>query len=56
MPGVSIKIICALGRFLIPIILFLVVCGFGVTIAIFSPKIEFRSVDLPTFGRPIIDT
>ena len=29
-----------------------VVCGFGVTIASFSPTRAFSSVDLPAFGRP----
>src|SRR5947199_304139 len=29
-----------------------VVCGLGVTMATLAPTSAFRSVDLPTFGRP----
>ncbi len=50
------NIIWASDKVFIPIILFLVVCGFDVTIATFSPRIELSSVDLPTLGHPIIDT
>ena len=32
----------------------LVVPAISVTIALFSPKIEFNNDDLPTFGLPII--
>src|SRR5262249_30933356 len=33
-----------------------VVCGFGVTIAIFCPTRRFTSVDFPAFGRPRMAT
>src|SRR5262252_9229179 len=33
-----------------------VVCGFSVTMAIFSPTSAFRSVLFPALGRPMIET
>src|SRR5262245_59396688 len=33
-----------------------VVCGLSVTMEIFSPTRRLRSVDLPEFGRPTIET
>ena len=33
-----------------------VTCDFGVTIETSSPIHEFKKVDLPTFGLPIIET
>jgi hypothetical protein len=36
--------------------LFLVVCGLSVVIAIFSPRIALSKVDLPTLGLPTIPT
>lgn len=53
MPGVSTKMIWASGSVLIPVILFLVVWGFEVTMAIFSPSMALRRVDFPTFGLPM---
>ena len=57
-PGVSKKTICVPFSSLvcIPVIRFLVVCGFLETIAIFSPKMAFSRVLFPTFGRPTIAT
>ena len=53
-PGVSRKTNCSSPSVSIPVILFLVVCGFEETIAIFSPRIAFMRVDLPTLGLPLI--
>src|SRR4051794_26583231 len=52
MPGVAMKTIwpCFSGR--IPSTRSRVVCALGVTIETFIPRIEFRSVDFPAFGRP----
>src|SRR5512147_1698130 len=55
-PGVSNNAICAPGVWTTPRIRVLVVCGFSETIAIFSCKSRFNSVDLPTLDRPIIAT
>ena len=55
MPGVSIKTIWQSGLLKTPLMEFLVVCGFGETIDIFSPVILLRRVDLPALGLPIID-
>src|SRR5512137_318841 len=52
MPGVSRKMNCPSSAFRIPVIRFLVVWGLLLVIASFSPRIAFRSVDLPTLGRP----
>src|SRR5512137_1534456 len=52
MPGVSRKMNCPSSAFKIPVIRFLVVWGLLLVMAIFSPRIAFRSVDLPTLGRP----
>jgi hypothetical protein len=48
--------IWAAGNVFTPIILFLVVCGFGETMATFSPKIVLSKVDLPTLGLPVKET
>jgi hypothetical protein len=55
MPGVSMKTIWQSGLLKMPLMTFLVVCGFGETIDIFSPVILLSSVDFPAFGLPIID-
>src|ERR1700734_4076815 len=55
MPGVSMKTICASGRLTTPWMVVRVVCGFSETMASFSPARAFKSVDLPAFGRPIIE-
>src|SRR5512140_517093 len=55
MPGVSMNTIWAPGWFTMPRILFLVVWGLSETMASFSPKRAFRSVDLPTFGLPTME-
>src|SRR5512139_1650359 len=52
MPGVSRKMNCPSSAFRIPVIRFLVVWGLLLVMASFSPRIAFRSVDLPTLGRP----
>lgn len=41
--------------FLIPVIRFLVVCGFFETIEIFLDKMEFKRVDFPALGLPMIE-
>ena len=56
MPGVSRNTAWAPGRVRMPTTRVRVVCGFGVTIATFSPTSAFVSVDLPTFGRPTMAT
>ena len=53
-PGVSKKAACASSVFNTPSNLRLVVPGFRVTMASFSPKMRLSRVDLPTFGRPMI--
>ena len=53
-PGVSRKTTCQSSPVSTPMIRFLVVCGLLLTMATFSPIIAFISVDLPTFGRPVI--
>ena len=70
-PGVSTKTICPRARrppprgsspasatspFQTPTMRLRVVCGFGVTMASFSPTMALSSVDLPTFGRPRMAT
>ncbi len=55
-PGVSINTICAWSSVYTPWILFLVVCGLSLIIAIFWPITRFKKVDFPTFGLPIIET
>src|SRR3990172_10163931 len=52
MPGVSKKTICELSLVRMPVTRLRVVCGLGLTMATFSPRIWFSNVDLPTFGRP----
>src|SRR6266513_975421 len=52
MPGVSRKTTCASGSVRMPRMRLRVVCGLGVTMATLAPTRAFRSVDLPTFGRP----
>src|SRR6266566_392298 len=52
MPGVSRKTTCASGSVRMPRMRLRVVCGLGVTMATLAPTSAFRSVDLPTFGRP----
>jgi len=52
MPGVSTNTNWAPGRCLTPRILVRVVCGLSEMMAILPPRIQFRSVDFPTFGRP----
>src|SRR5436305_8074932 len=56
MPGVSRKTICASGVVTTPWIDVRVVCGLSATIATFCPTRAFSSVDLPAFGRPMIET
>src|SRR5215510_6402110 len=55
-PGVSRKTIWPSGLVTMPRITCRVVCGFSVTMEIFSPTRRFRSVDFPEFGRPRIET
>ena len=52
----SIKTICPLVVFTIPLIAFRVVCGIDETIETFSPEAVFKNVDFPAEGRPIIVT
>src|SRR5882724_6558690 len=52
MPGVSRKTTCASRSVRMPRMRLRVVCGLGVTMATLAPTRAFRSVDLPTFGRP----
>src|SRR5690606_34318269 len=52
MPGVSTITSCPSGRFRMPRMARLVVCGLSLVMAIFSPTSALVSVDLPTFGRP----
>jgi hypothetical protein len=57
MPGVSRNINwpgSVPARLRIPMILLRVVWGLWVVMAIFSPTIAFRSVDLPTLGLPMM--
>src|SRR3990172_12642358 len=54
MPGVSRKIICEVSVVRMPVTRLRVVCGLGLTMATFSPRIWFSNVDLPTLGRPTI--
>ena len=56
MPGVSRKTICPLSSVNTVWMRFRVVWGLLEVIATFWPMIAFISVDLPTFGRPIIAT
>src|SRR3954451_2095770 len=56
MPGVSRKTICALGSVTTPWIDVRVVCGLSATMATFCPTSAFNNVDLPAFGRPMIET
>ena len=44
------------GVLLVVLALAVVVCAFAVTMLSFSPTIAFISVDLPTFGLPIMFT
>src|SRR5690349_22265660 len=55
-PGVSTRISCPCGRWTMPRMARRVVCGFELVMATFSPTSAFVSVDLPTFGRPTIET
>src|SRR5215204_1584539 len=55
-PGVSTRISCPCSRCTMPRMARRVVCGFELVIATFSPTRAFVSVDLPTFGRPTIET
>ena len=52
MPGVSTNTNWAPGRCLTPRIRVRVVCGLSEMMAILPPRMRFRSVDFPTFGRP----
>src|SRR5258708_13604696 len=53
MPGVSRKAICPRFPSLrMPTMRLRVVCGFAETMETFWPRIRFRSVDFPAFGRP----
>src|SRR5690349_12549005 len=56
MPGVSMRTICAAGVVNTPWMVVLVVCAWRAVMAIFSPTSALRSVDLPAFGRPAIET
>src|SRR5579863_9717980 len=56
MPGVSMKTICASGRFTIPRILFRVVWGIAVTMETLAPTRAFTRVLFPAFGRPTMAT
>src|SRR5881394_3486499 len=54
MPGVSRKAICPRFPSLrMPTMRLRVICGFDETMETFCPRIRFRSVDFPAFGRPI---
>src|SRR5881394_814562 len=55
-PGVSMNTAWSAPRFKTPSTRCRVVCGLSVTMLIFSPISAFSSVDLPTFGRPMIAT
>ena len=55
-PGVSTRMSCPCSRCTMPRMARRVVCGFELVIATFSPTSAFVSVDLPTFGRPTIET
>ncbi len=55
-PGVSVRIIRNPGPATRPSTRCRVVCGFGVTMLSLRPASAFRSVDLPTFGRPASTT
>src|SRR5262249_41996138 len=61
-PGVSMKTIWPAGRprsaltFRMPWMRVRVVCGFSVTMAIFSPTSALSNVLLPAFGRPMMET
>jgi ribosomal protein S27E len=55
-PGVSIKTTWYSSVVTTVFIAVLVVCGLADIIAIFSPVKRFNSVDLPTFGLPMIVT
>src|SRR5450756_1449503 len=54
-PGVSTRTSCASGRWTIPRITCRVVWGRAEVIATFVPTSAFVRVDLPAFGRPMID-
>src|SRR5947209_221297 len=56
MPGVSRKTICACGSVRTPCTARRVICGFSETIASLPPTSALSRVDLPAFGRPIIET
>ena len=55
-PGVSSMIIWYEGPFTMPRIRFLVVCGRGLTMAIFWPSSRLSRVDLPALGGPTMAT
>ena len=55
-PGVSTRMSCPCSRCTMPRMARRVVCGFELVIATFSPTSAFVRVDLPTFGRPTIET
>ena len=55
-PGVSINTYCVSLCVSTPLIRFRVVCGFSLTMDIFSPTSRFVSDDLPAFGLPVIAT
>src|SRR5579872_6074628 len=62
-PGVSTKTICVggclplrSGTSTMPWMRVRVVCGLAVTIATFSPMRALINVDLPAFGRPMMET
>src|SRR5581483_8446190 len=58
MPGVSMRMTCAAGRFpffgrlRMPWMRLRVVCGLRVTMASLAPTSALSSVDLPALGRP----
>ena len=54
MPGVSRKIIWHFLSLYIPVIFFLVVCGFGVTIESLKSRSLLSNVDFPALGGPMI--
>ena len=54
-PGVSTKMIWAVGVVRTPSSAVRVVCGLELTIASFSPTKAFKSVDLPALGSPMMD-
>ena len=56
MPGVSRNTICVVSLVRTPRTCVRVVCGRSETIETFCPTSWFNSVDLPTFGRPTIET